>query len=1031
MYSDTFQLSNGTYRGPFFAQPIRWKDASGNWQNFNTNLIGAGAAGLYRATNLPVAVTLGTTGTGSQPAQLSADGYTITWNVQGTTAGVPLAPGASSASYLGVAPDTTLSYQVLNWGVEQSLILSSAAAPASFTCTLSHPGLTLAQDSTDGQWGLYAPGDPYPIFTLSGISVYDSSSDASGNPATCTAATMAVSPGSGQSTLTYSVPQSWLSDAARVYPVTIDPTITLNPAAGDNPYCDTFINSSPGTGSHGTATNLYCGDDSSDGYCRDLVDFSTAAIPAGAYINSATFEIYKFYQGTGSSPTISVGPMIESWDSGSSWNALGAVVNQWTGNWALNWIFQGHVATNSWLSCDATSTVQSWISGQAPNDGFCVRENEANDSTYESKFYSADYSSGAYAPQLVVNYDPSPYTSVTSDSSVYSWGDTAVISTQANSFYQGDVQWIETALNITNSDSTTWRGVLGWFKSAAMIPSTRWVNAGSLADGTVVAYYSDAANPTDYGANLITLNPANCSVSYPLGDSGGGSSDTPGCTKVNFSITIGNSFGYLTGVVPATRFAMGPTTGTPTWSSYGSSAAALAGDLAHPPTCTGWSAQSGSAFSVIKTKITTLTYAAQGSAWFNSASGPDNSNAAGRGAATLMWPKTSGASGYHVYLNDGNGGYRQVGSTIGGGAVSWSSSGDAFYPSDTEIAGLTTGSDPYYRAATPADGASAQTPSTCLATVTPAPTPSPCPSSSPGDGICLTDGTYLYVHRAYQVGGPTTWNKIGTGFNGTTRGQNYGTIGSSLIGTMGYSAFLSNGVLFDSNNSYGGGSSATVSGTRISDGSTQTFTFSGEPPLNFMKGSGLYGSGGYLMLCSATDAQGVNHIYSVAETQTTDSNGNPHYDGYRIREFDASGNFVADHIVGSTSEQMSGVIGDGAFLYIIGWPSTAPVNGARITKISTTTWQVVNQWPINQGTTHVDGGCYDPTHNVFWLGAIDQNRIYEYSGSGGGPGSSPGFDLRDNPNPLYAKTASTGTGPYPAGPAMTSRWCPTPTTQTA
>ena len=80
---------------------------------------------------------------------------------------MPLAPAASVASYLGVATDTTLSYKALNWGIEQSLSLASAAAPASFTCTLSHPGLTLAQDS-GGQWGLYAPGNPWPIFLLVG-----------------------------------------------------------------------------------------------------------------------------------------------------------------------------------------------------------------------------------------------------------------------------------------------------------------------------------------------------------------------------------------------------------------------------------------------------------------------------------------------------------------------------------------------------------------------------------------------------------------------------------------------------------------------------------------------------------------------------------------------------------------------------------------------------------------------------------------------------------------------------------------------
>ena len=196
MYSNTYRLSDGSYQAQIFSLPIRFKNAQGVWQSFNTNLVSSGIAGAYHAANLPVVLTIGSAAGGTAPTSLAADGYTVTWSVRGLAAGVPVAPGPSAASYLGVATDTTLSYKALNWGVEQSLLLSSAAAPASFTCTLSHPGLTLVKDS-QGRWGLYAPGDPSPIFLLSDIDV----NDASG--AACATATMTVSPGSDSSTLTY------------------------------------------------------------------------------------------------------------------------------------------------------------------------------------------------------------------------------------------------------------------------------------------------------------------------------------------------------------------------------------------------------------------------------------------------------------------------------------------------------------------------------------------------------------------------------------------------------------------------------------------------------------------------------------------------------------------------------------------------------------------------------------------------------------------------------------------------------------
>ena len=84
-----------------------------------------------------------------------------------------------------------------------------------------------------------------------------------------------------------------------------------------------------------------------------------------------------------------------------------------------------------------------------------------------------------------------------------------------------------------------------------------------------------------------------------------------------------------------------------------------------------------------------------------SAGGADSATQ-GRGGATLMWPTpvtSPSPSGYHIYLNDGSGTYRQVGTTIGSGAILWSSSGSAFYPKDSEIAALAIPS-----AATPSTG---------------------------------------------------------------------------------------------------------------------------------------------------------------------------------------------------------------------------------------------------------------------------------------------------------------------------------------
>ena len=826
-------------------------------------------------------------------------------------------------------------------------------------------------------------------------------------PAFCRAAAMTVAPGTDASTLTYTVPRSWLTDPTRVFPVTIDPSVTLNPNAGNTTFADTYVGSSGGT--NGTATNLLCGyDGATSSYNRALVAFDLSSI-GHAYIHSANFQIYKSYSG-GSSPNISVATMNESWSTSSTWSSLGCVANSFPTSFCSAPIASQQVAAGSWLSANATAAAQSWASNSASNYGLVLYQMENSGSqgaAYESKFYSADYGS-AYAPQLTVTYDPSPIASPHCDRSVYTPGDTATIFSMVDTYYPSDVTWIELGFNLAKSDGSPYRGVVGWFKSASLVPSSNWHTAATESNGSVFAYYSDTNNPTDYGANTITLAGSACTIT-----SSTGSGSTPGYERPGFRVTFGAAFGAQVDVTPDMRFGMGPAA-TTAWGS----GASLTGDLAHPPVSAGWTAEPGMAFAVISAKVNTLTYSSQASNWFNSTSGLDNNQDQGRGAATLIWPAVTGAYGYHIYANDGSGSYRQVGATLSNGSVLWSSAGTSFYPGDSEIAGLSQPftSNPFYRAATPSDGVGS-TPSTLQATVTPSPAPSP--SASPGCGIVVADGAsgqYVYEHRRSTDGATTVWNKIGTG-NGTTLGQNYGTVGPD-ISTMGgncNSAFYLGGYLYDGATTAATSSSATVVGVNTSTGATQNFTFSGGSPLDPATGAAITANSNTLLLASAVDAQGVPHIYSVAYTLSTNGSGNARCDGYRIREYDQTGAFVADHDVpmvsGSSSEWTYGVLADGNFLYLTAMNGSTSTG--HLTKISNAAWQITNQWANNYPQTHALDGCYDQVNNRFWMGARQQNLIYEYAGSGNvgllANGTqltaTNGFDLRDNPNALYGKTA--------------------------
>ena len=1006
MYSNTYRLSNGQYQAQIFSAPIRFKDAQGTWQSFDTGLVSAGAAGVYRTASTPVAVTIGSTASGSAPARLVGDGYSVTWSPQGLAAGVPTAPGPQTANYLGVATGTSLSYEALDWGVEQSLTLASAAAPASFTCTLSHPGLTLAQ-TANGSWGLYAPADPSPVFVLSGLRVYD----ASGAP--CGAATMTASPGAGQSSLTYTLPHAWLAAAARRYPVTIDPTLTLNPGAATASYGDTYVGSNGG--SHASATSLLCGYDSATAsYNRTLVGFDLSCL-GHAYVHSASFNLYKSASG-GSSPAISTATMNESWSPTATWSSVGCVANSFPTSFCSAPIATQQVAAGAWMSVDATAAVTAWLGGSQANDGFVVYQAEdgSQGAAYESTFTAED-AGGANVPQLVVNYDPAPQAFPMQYHSIYSPGDTAMFYGTANSWYPADTTWIELGFNLSRGDPSTYLGVVGWFRSSALVPSSSWHAVATEADGSVFAYYKDMSNPSDYDPAAISLVGSGCSDSLVAGNG-----TSPGHISAGFCISFRAAFASQAGVTPDMRFGMGPNS-TTTWGS----GSCLAGGLPHPPASVGWTAEPGSTFSVITTAVKTLTYTDQASAWFNAGANnnPDNANDQGRGALTLLWPAVSGAKGYHIYLNEGSGNYVQVGATLGNGATAWSSTALGFYPGDTEIANLTQGSaaNPFYRATTPSDGCSQTsgcvTPSTLQTTLTPSPAPSP--TSSPGCGIVVADGSsgqYIYEHRIFTDGATTAWTKIGTGHN-STLGQNYGTIGPD-ISTMGgdcQTGFYLKGYLYDAATTAVKANNATLVGVSTSDGTTRNLNLSGGAPLDPTSGAPISANSSALMMASDVDSSGLSHLYSVAYTISTNGSGTWDCDGFRVREYDQNGAYVTDHDVpiihGTSSDCSYGCWADGNFLYVMMGPNGQ--NPIHIDKISTASWQIVNQWASDYANRHVLTGCYDQVNNCFWMGARLANLIYQYAGTGNAGylwngtqiTATNGFDLRDNPNALYTKTA--------------------------
>jgi YD repeat-containing protein len=395
--------------------------------------------------------TVGILGPFEELAAVTTDTYATTSTSaapQETTTTTPSSTTTSDTTSTTLESTTTtapasgsemsLSYQVTSSGVKEDIVLTSADAPATYSFTIKHPGLICKKDKT-GQWGFYdTEENPYPLFALENLEVYDSSQDANGDPVYCPSAVMTVDPGADESTVTYTVPSDWLSDPARVFPVTIDPTVTLSKASGAAP--DTWISSGYPGNSYGTdyqAPIGYLG--SPYNWITGLFKFTLPTdLTSGGYVQSAHFQVYQYYQSTSSAQVARASAMTQDWSESSTYTSLGG--HTWFGSDTRS------AATTSaqaqWIDFDFTTAVQQWANGGRPNYGFTMYQSLSDKNQPTSwwrRVYTSDYTTDTTKwPKLVITY--------TAPISVASYGATGTnIPTGPN--YSDDTTAFQNAIN--------------------------------------------------------------------------------------------------------------------------------------------------------------------------------------------------------------------------------------------------------------------------------------------------------------------------------------------------------------------------------------------------------------------------------------------------------------------------------------------------------------------------------------------------------------------------------------------------------
>jgi RHS repeat-associated protein len=634
--TSTYLLSDGTFRVESYSGPIHYKDGGGSWKDIDVSLVPTETFGVTHTKASGYDETFSTDDVTATPVTVTHGDWSMGSKLLGAEQSDQFSL-AGEATYPLAMTDTKLQYRASAQSLKDTLVLSSKKAPDTFTFFVSLKNLSLYTDPAGGYALLDSHGKR--AGTIEPLAVFDSSALASPAPlpdtSVCASATMTAVTVPGGAYVTYHVPRAWLDDPARVFPVSVDPTWSYA-----NTY-DTSVSQNYGGNSYGSETSLYTGWVTNPAYrhtVRSLIKFHDLGIPDGVTITNAVLQLYCLSNSSNGGKTVYAHAVTGAdWDTSQYWDETFTRDSApFLSKAPFSYTTDDHASIalsgTGYQFWSVVNMVQHWYDGQRPNKGMLLMENADDTSADTYRQYASannTLNSRYYTPHIAIDYTLPSISGATFDKTSYKPGDTVAATVD-----------VVTKKHPTNVEMT--------------------VKSGSTVRGHLVYTYDEdgdhfALDPSPgggYVAGAIALDPANCSASYA------GTS-----CAVHFSYRIGDTYGDVQN--------------NHLWASDSDS---------------GWGlstpADTGATYSVLPAATSPASVTTTASAtWWNESAGNDDSATAGRGSARLTWPAAASASGYRVYLFDGNA-YRNVATTT---ATTWSSAGQRLYPSDTAISALASG----------------------------------------------------------------------------------------------------------------------------------------------------------------------------------------------------------------------------------------------------------------------------------------------------------------------------------------------------
>lgn len=474
----TFRMSDGGYTAVMYAEPVHYQNELGEWEDIDNSLrsialkkdaekatmattasvldkIGA-AVGLAETkpylqnTNNSFKVSLPQEMSNENPVFVESDGHAIGFTLLEDTrvSAVDLTaeneqqeltryeqkmavataeeqvelsmneemrlPNVTSeVKYAQVRPAVDVTYAVSGQSLKEAIIFNEMPRQAStFTYRMEYESLNpiLQENGAVHFYEMTAGEGDEPVFIIQSPFMFDCMDDMSSDIA------VTLTPTATGCLYTLQPDMAWLQDSARVYPVTLDPTVTTSKAAVDIE--DNGVNAYNPTTNYITTNRMYVGSNYADGKgyeSRVYIRFKNLPeIPSTAYIRYAALTLVHYstasYQ-TADNNTFDI------YDVGSNnWNT-----NTITWNTQKNYTFGSKITSFTSDKDDSdgketaviTSLVQKWYKSSS-NNGLVIKprsvdNTKTNRTCYVSSDIGSDYTDSR--PVITIYYyegDPTP-----------------------------------------------------------------------------------------------------------------------------------------------------------------------------------------------------------------------------------------------------------------------------------------------------------------------------------------------------------------------------------------------------------------------------------------------------------------------------------------------------------------------------------------------------------------------------------------------------------------------------------------------